>query len=184
MLAVWSWLLVAQPSSCVPLDASKPAQFLSFERMGEGEAPAGESRQRVWLRLTNNSSCVLRLPRGRGPACDAATASPMAGPLDNGACVRLAYDLFDGMTTAPQPWTVKDPSWQPIADGSAATIAPGAAIVFTVPQFHFAGDQKMVGVTVADLDKSSASSYRGQQRYVMFGRGDLPMDVRGKLRRD
>lgn len=182
-LALWSWLLVAQPSSCAPLDASKPAQFLSFERIGEGESPAGESRQRVWLRLTNNSSCVLRLPRGRGPACDPTTANPTAGPLDNRACVRLAYDLFDGTSTAPQPWTVTDRTWQPIADGADATIAPGAAILFTVPQFHFI-DQKLIGVTVADLDKSGDGPYRGQQRYVMFGRGDLPMDVREKLRRD
>jgi hypothetical protein len=121
-------LLTPGPGSlpCNLVSPHQAAQSLEYERRGEARSDYGnESDERVWLRLRNNTSCLIRIP----------AAAPVL--IRKGPDGRPTADLPDGQEVAMEVW-VTDPGTgqQFVHPGgcvrSERTLPAGQSVTFSV----------------------------------------------------
>lgn len=119
----------APQSGCTTIDANKPQLFISYERAGEGEPNhKGERRQRVWLRLHNNTNCTLLIVTASAKITKLSD-NRITFDLQEGAEVIVRYDIEDKRRgKAPTPANLQDYS-----SGVISHLPAGRSIVFSVP---------------------------------------------------
>ena len=161
-------------SGCQLVDPKHPAQYLTFERTGRGKtAYAGESEERVWLRLHNNVTCPIQVRGGR-PHVEPDGSISM-DPRD-GEEAEIEYEVYDSKRGGdPRPWGGTDTY-------SVGAVRPGFSVVFDVPLSHF---RRGMGVAVRfsySWEHASLSDFR-IRHYVYLVPEDVPAAVRGELKR-
>lgn len=174
-LGMICWLDVAPSSQgCERIQQSQPAQFITFERSGLGKPIyEGESAERVWLRLHNNTTCSIQIYGGRLRRL--ADGSVSMDPA-NGDEALVEYDIYDSQRAgAPYQW----------AGGhvhNLATIGPGFSVIFDVPTSHF---KKGHGVAVpfAYAWEDGAIRRFDLRHHVYLVPETLPERLRGRLKR-
>jgi hypothetical protein len=161
-------------ADCERIRSSRPAQFITFERTGLGKTVYdGESRERVWLRLHNNTSCAIRFLGGHMHRRADGTFS--MDPTD-GEETTIEYDIYDALGRGePRQW----------GGGNANTIAtlgPGYSVVFSVPVSHFRQGR---GVAVPFAYPWEGHSIRrfDLRHYVYLPPEELPKSLRGRISR-
>jgi len=83
----------ASGSPCELVNPRRAAQYLEYERHGEGQPDYGnESKERVWFRLQNNTNCRIRIP----------AAAPVS--IRKGADGRPTGDLPEGQEVTMEVW--------------------------------------------------------------------------------
>ena len=180
-----AWILAVLGMACSPdagsstqgcerIQQSRPAQFIAFERSGVGKPLyEGESAERVWLRLHNNTSCSIQIYGGRLRLSPDGSVS--MDPA-NGDEVTVEYDIYDSeRSAAPYQW----------AGGhvhNLATIGPGFSVVFDVPTSHFKNGHG-VAVPFAYAWEDGAIRRFDLRHHVYLVPETLPERLRGRLKR-
>jgi hypothetical protein len=166
--------LASSAQGCERIDLSRPAQFITFERSGLGKPVyVGESAERVWLRLSNNTTCPIQVYGGR--ARRLADGSFSWDPA-NGEETPLEYDIYDALRRGePRQWAGGNTHTQ-------ATIAPGFSVVFQVPTSHFKNGSG-VAVPFVYAWEDGAIRRFDLRHYVYLLPEALPENLRGRLKR-
>jgi hypothetical protein len=159
---------------CEVINKSSTAMSLTFVRSGIGKPLyARESRSRVWLRLTNNTTCPIRVIGGHVHRLPEGgfTMDP-----NDGEETLVGYDVYDSLRRGePEQWGGGD-------SYSVATIRAGTSVVFDVPTSHFMVGR---GIAVPFAFEWEDGNIRGfsLRHYLYLLPEDLPAKLRGRLER-
>ena len=120
-------------SGCTRIDADKAELSISYERVGEDKQNyKGKSRQRVWLRLHNNSNCALLIVTASAKITKLPNTK-ITFDLQEGAEVIVQYEIEDKRRNrAPSPANL-----QGYSSGVISHLPSGRSIVFSVPLSYF-----------------------------------------------
>jgi hypothetical protein len=143
---------------CQRIDASLPAQFIRYDSLGE-LSTRGETRYRVFLRLQNNTNCVVHYGE--------------EGTEGQVGRHRIKYYVAD-RSFRLTPGLDSD-------DIAPRALAPGASIVFDVPQYHFHLNRIVLVPVRYDWEQGSADIWNA--RHVTFDASQIPDEARKRLRR-
>ena len=175
IVGVVGWLdSAASTQGCERIQLSRPAQYITFERSGIGKPVYnGESKDRVWLRLHNNTTCPIRILGGHihFRSDKSADMNP-----DNGEESTVEYHLYDSRrSTEPRQWAGGDTH-------NVATLRPGFSVIFDVPGSHFRQGQGVAVPFAYSWDDNSLGHF-ALRHYVYLVPEDLPEKLRGRLKR-
>ena len=151
---------------CTLVNTYRSAQYLEYERRDEAEADYGnESRERVWLRLYNNTTCPLRIP-ARTPVI--IRKKPNGTPT---------IDLRDGQEVAMDVWLTdpdaRDMYVHPGGDVRSTTTLPAAQSV----TFSVAANLLKRGPMVVTFDYEWDQRNGTVEHRLRLEPKDLPEDI-------
>ena len=143
---------------CQRIDPSLPAQFIRYDSLGE-LATRGETRYRIFLRLQNNTTCVVHY-----------------GEEQTGSQIgrhRIKYYVADRSFRLTSGLESDDIAIQPLA--------PGASVVFDVPQYHFHFNRIVLVPVRYAWEQVSTDVWNA--RHVAFDASQIPEEARKRLKR-
>lgn len=125
---------------CSVLDSTKPPQYMAYAYLEEvASQPKVKERQRVWLRLYNNTSCAILMDAEQAPAWVSARPVTLAdGSVKNeltvirsdappdGTTVELSYRIRQNARAAPMLGTFHHNVF-------SVRLLPGRFVKFWVP---------------------------------------------------
>ena len=160
-----------QEPGCDRLDHGQPAQFLTFERIGEAEPYLKfESKHRVWFRFRNNTTCAVFVELGTVPRRVHSTE------WVDGEQLRLNYYVADSNNRIK--FHVSDSHEQAVAE-----IKPGLSVVFDVPQSYFMSKDRIVVPIAYVWEGLEAMSTEPGSRFMVASRDSLPDRIKRQLKR-
>lgn len=181
-------LLVAIPSmtfsqerqvsqaACSLINRNEFPQFISYERVGEGEPNyKGETRQRVWLRIHNNTSCAIIIPTGSTKL----TRSPggrITTDLQEGAEVVIRYEMHDLQRS-------KAPALEQAQGGTLSVLPAGHSVIFSVPASSFTRAVRLRVPFAYEWEGERPPGLGPVIHDVQFDSDELPSGARGQLNR-
>ena len=144
------------------LDAKRPSVYISFERVGKASPLyEGESDQRIWLRLRNNTSlniftCYFLVAKDYG---DTGMYFTVDGPPTSKQTRPLGYGRAD--------------------DCSVLTIKPGESALFSIPREDLQPRQKIsVSFHYGWTNNWKEDMFEGTSNEVGFGYDELPFTAK------
>jgi hypothetical protein len=158
VLALLLTLSQVAGTGCQRLDGSLPAQYIRYDSLGE-LATRGESRYRVLLRLHNNTNC----PVYYGEHGD---SSPPGRHRVKYYVATNDADVRPGLESA---------------DIAIQQLAPGASMVFDVPQYHLALQRMLLVPVWYEWEEPSRDVWNA--RHVTFDVSQMPEEAKRRLKR-
>ena len=143
---------------CQRIDPSLPAQFIRYDSLGE-MATRGETRYRIFLRLQNNTTCAIHYGE----------ASIESQPGRH----RIKYYVADRSFRLTPGLDSDDITMQ--------SLAPGANVVFDVPQYHFHFNRVVLVPVRYDWEHASPDVWNA--RHITFDASQIPAEARQRLKR-
>lgn len=156
---------------CQRIKDAFDAQYITYERAGVARPDfSDESRERLWFRFHNNTTCRLRIPASAPVAIRTLPDGRRTADVEEGQEVGMALELTDARTGQLTF------SWGPNAGRAIIDVPAGRSVVFSV-----AASRVKVGPMAVRFNYSWESAGASVRHRVLYDPNELPPEVRNGL---